>query len=147
VGGADDGGAGGAVSGLGAGCVGAGCGIEGGCAAGGSLSIAGAPGAGPRGTESTGGGVIDGGAGTPAAVLGGVLTSDCAGSSPILSTAVTEPNPTSSAATHARGTITARFPITRLRGSGWVDGSPTEFVRRVAPGACTDPGFRMQRGA
>jgi hypothetical protein len=115
--GADDGGAGGAVSGLGAGCVGAGCDIEGGCTAGGSLSTAGAPGAGPRGTESTGG-AIDGGAGRPAAVLGGVFTSDCAGSSPILSTAVTEPNPTSRAATHARGTITARFPITRLGGSG-----------------------------
>jgi hypothetical protein len=172
VGGAEDGGAGGAGSGPGAGCAGAGCGFEGESAAGGSLSTAGALGAGARGVGPVGG-ATDGGAGTPDAVVGGVFTSDCAGSSPILSTAVTAPKPTSRAATHASGTITARFPITRKRWcvppvssaafvacpsvtsssaadsadvKGWVV-SPTGVGGKVAPEACTVGGFRMRRGA
>jgi hypothetical protein len=71
------------------------------------LSTAGPLGAG--GGVVTAGAAADGGA-TGAAVVGAGSVSDCAGRSPSLSRTVTDPKPTSSAATHASEIQTARLP-------------------------------------
>jgi hypothetical protein len=81
------------------------------------------PGAGSGGSFSTAGplaveagGVVTAGVAandgaTGAAVVGTGLVSDRAGRSPSLSRTVMDPKPTSSAATHANGSQTARLPI------------------------------------
>jgi hypothetical protein len=51
------------------------------------------------------------GGGTTGAVVGTGFVSDCAGRSPSLSKTVMDPKPTSSTATHASGSQTARLPI------------------------------------
>jgi hypothetical protein len=100
VGADDDGGAG----------IGGGAGTGSGAGTGGGwLSTAG-PLASELGGVVTRGAATDGGA-TGGAVVGAGLVSDCAGRSPSLSRAVTDPKPTSSAATHASGSKTARLRI------------------------------------
>jgi hypothetical protein len=107
----DDGGAEGsaasALGGAGAGGAGAG-GAGAGDAGADSFSTAG-----PLGARA--GGVVTAGAAagcgtTGAAVVGTGLVSDCAGRSPSLRRRVTDPKPTSSAATHASENKTARLP-------------------------------------
>jgi hypothetical protein len=150
VGGVDVGGAGDASSALGAAC---GCGGGAGAGAGGPVSTAGALGAVLRGVE-TAGSVVDGGA-AGTAVVTVVFVSDPAGSSPILSRAVTVPNPTSRAARHASGSRTGRPPPLRRNGrpvaasstaSSLPDGSaPREESSAVAPETCTEGAFRRMQ--
>jgi hypothetical protein len=103
----DDGGAGDSAAsalggGAGAGGAGAGgAGVD-------SFSTAGLLGAGAGGVVTAG--AAAGCGATGAAVVGAGSVSDCAGRSPSLSRTVTDPKPTSSAATHASEIKTARLP-------------------------------------
>ena len=89
--------------------TGGGAGAGAGAGGGNSPSPAGPPAA-ELGGAVTAGAADDGGT-TGAAVIGTGFVSDCAGSSPSLSTAVTVPKPMRNAATHASGSKTARLPI------------------------------------
>lgn len=114
----------------GAGSAGGACASGGGAEGVGSTSAAGARGA-VAGGVATRGGAVDGGtAGAP--VVTGVLVSDFAGLSPTRSTAVTVPNPTASAPTHASASSTERRPIPGW--SGGLLGAPS-----TAAGASTWP--------
>ena len=105
VGDDDDGGAGySAASALGGGAGAGGAGAGGA----GSFSTAGLLGAGAGGVVTAG--AAAGCGATGAAVVGTGLVSDCAGLSVSFITAVTDPKPMSSAATHASGSKTARPP-------------------------------------
>jgi len=81
----------------------------GGAGGAGSFSIAGLPAAEVGGAVTAG--AADGGGTRGASVVGTGFVSDCAGRSPSLSRTVMIPKPTSSAATHANGSQTARLPI------------------------------------
>jgi hypothetical protein len=95
---------------------------SGGAGAGAAAGGAGS-GAGGAGSFSTAGGLVeaggvvtagpaaDGGGAAGTAVVGAGLVSDCPGQSATRSRTVIDPKPTSSAATNASGSQTARLPI------------------------------------
>jgi len=142
VGDDDDGGAGDSdASALGGGAGAGGAGAGG--AGTGSLSTAGPLGAGAGGVVTAGAAA---GCATGAAVVGTGWVSDCAGRSPSLSRTVTDPKPTSSAATHASESKIAHLPMRwekarRLSSSaaGSVDSAVKSSCRCGPPSASGGP--------